>query len=201
MKSYKDLMAALFGTPVLVLVLSADASAAPPVGSHEYLRPTVGRYAVTLVDNPKKLGPGGCPHPDQRELVLVNVAGKVVEIPFVVPMLSSFVLTDVTWSARPRRIGGMPGTGTPFDPAQQVFLTINRKLSGVENPDGSVMVPADRVFPTYASGKQSYTTGNAYAMLDNLCASVLLPDDFGGSTAELTSIVVYGYVDDWSRTE
>ena len=201
MKIRKESIAALIGTTVFGLVLSIDAYAVPPVGTHEYLRPTVGRYAVTLVDNPKKLGPGGCPHPDQRELVLVDVAGKVVEIPFVVPMLSSFVLTDVTWSARPRRIGGMPGTGTPFDPAQQVFLTINRKLASVENPDRSVMVPADRVFPTYASGKQAYTTGNTYAMFDNLCASVLLPDDFGGSTAELTSIIVYGYVDDWSRTE
>ena len=196
MKNYKAPIAILFA-----LVLSVEASAAPPVGSHEYLRPTVGRYAVTLVDNPKKLGPGGCPHPAQRELVLVNVAGRVVETPFVVPMLSSFVLTDVTWSARPQRIGGLPGTGTPFDPAQQVFLAIDRKLAGVENPDGSVMVPADRVFPTYASGEQAYTTGNAYAMFDSLCASVLLPDDFGGRTAELTSIVVYGYVDDWSRTE
>ncbi len=91
-------------------------------------------YAVTLVDNPKKLGPGGCPHPAQRELVLVDVAGGVVETPFVVPMLSSFVLTDVTWSARPQHIGGLPGTGTPFDPAPRVFLAIDRKLARRREP-------------------------------------------------------------------
>lgn len=196
MKNLKASIAVVFG-----LTVSVGASALPPAGSHEFLRPTVGRYAVTLVDNPKKSGPGGCPRPMQRELVLVDVTGKVVEVPFVVPVLSNFMLTDVVWTARPRRIGGLPGTGKPFDPAQEVFVVIDRKSASVEKPDGGLFLPADRVFPTYAAGKHAFTTGNSYGMQDTLCAEVLLPDDYGGDTAELTSIVVYGYVDDLNHTE
>jgi hypothetical protein len=189
-------MAILFG-----LAVSVGASASPPMGNHEYLRPTVGRYAVTLRANPKKLGPGSCPRPMQRELVLVDVNGAVVEVPFVVPILSNFMLTEIVWTARPRRIDGVPGTGKPFDPAQEVLIVIDRRPASVEKPDGGLFLPADRVFPTYAAGKHAFTTGNSYAMLDTLCAEVLLPDDYGGATAELTSIVVYGYVDDLTRTE
>lgn len=195
MKNYKTAIAAMF-----CLAISVSASASPPLGNHELLRPTVGRYAVTLVANPRIQGQGSCPHPAQRELALVSIAGQVVQAPFVVPILSSFMLTDVTWSARPRRLNGAP-TGKPFDPAQQIYLSINRRSSTVANNDGGVFVTADRVFPTYAAGRQSFTTGNSYAMLDVLCAAVLLPDDFGGEAAELASVAVYGYVDDWDRAE
>jgi hypothetical protein len=194
MKNYKTAAIGLLG-----LAASVAASAAPPPGSHELLRPTVSRYAVTLVANTRIEGQGSCPHPAQRELALVTLAGKIVQAPFVVPMLSSFVLTDVTWWARPRRFNGVPGK--PFDPAQQIYLSINRRSSTVSNSDDGVFVPADRVFPTYAAGKQSFTTGNSYGMYDVLCAAVLLPDDFGGEAADLTAITVYGYVDDWSRVE
>jgi hypothetical protein len=177
----------------LLLIASTIAMANPPPGSLELLRPTVSRYAVTLAINFTEPGQGHCPDKWQRELVLIDQSGNMIQAPFTVPLLSSFVLTDVTWSARPSTRYSTPPP--PFDPDQEVELQISR--IGPNAGMNTVMIEANRVTPSYAGGQHAFTTGPTFGMFQSLCAEVLLPDRFGGEVAELYNINVFGYVDDW----
>jgi hypothetical protein len=177
----------------LPLIASTAAIANSPPGSLELLRPTVSRYAVSLALNFTEENQGHCPEKWQRELVLIDQTGNMAQAPFTVPLLSSFVLTDVTWSARPTAGSSTPPP--PFDPDQEVELQISRM--GPNAGMNSVLVEAERVTPIYAGGQHAFTTGPTFGMLQSLCVGVLLPDRYGGRTADIYNINVFGYVDDW----
>ena len=173
--------------PVAAMAVACAASMAnPPAGIFTEVSPIAKRYPVTLkavqmgTDSPCWYG---------KELQLYDDTGKPVEDdPFVVPDFQKFVLTDISWKAK-------PPVGQTFKPEGYVELVVQSYHPAWGGIGETADIYAQKMTSQFATGNVSYQSGPAYVAGTALCVRANFEDGLGGwFDTQYFEAMVHGYI-------